>query len=66
MQIPIGVESDLKGIVDLVERKAYQFSGHKGTTVEEIPVPVGLTEEVRNRPRVQWAHAWAGRVETGS
>jgi len=49
VQIPIGVESDLKGIVDLVERKAYQFSGHKGTTVEEIPVPVGLTEEMEAR-----------------
>ena len=45
-QIPIGVESDCKGIIDIVERKAYQFVGAKGNVVEEMPVPGNMAEEV--------------------
>jgi elongation factor G len=30
LQIPIGLENDLKGIVDLVEMKAYYYDGEKG------------------------------------
>ena len=29
-QLPIGVESELKGVIDLVRWKAYYFVGHQG------------------------------------
>ncbi len=39
MQIPIGLEGDFEGVVDLVEMKAYYFDGDKGEIrrTEEIP-----------------------------
>ena len=39
MQIPIGLEGDLEGVVDLVTMKAIYFDGERGETVryEEIP-----------------------------
>ena len=39
VQIPIGLEDKLEGVVDLVEMKAYYFSGKDGeiTTIKEIP-----------------------------
>jgi elongation factor G len=39
MQIPIGLEGDHEGIVDLIEMKAHYFDGPNGETrrVEEIP-----------------------------
>jgi elongation factor G len=38
-QIPIGLENDLQGVVDLVEMKAYYYDGDNGENirVEEIP-----------------------------
>ena len=38
-QIPIGLENDLEGVVDLVEMKAYYYDGDNGEDirVEEIP-----------------------------
>jgi elongation factor G len=38
-QIPIGLENDLEGVVDLVEMKAYYYDGDNGENirVEEIP-----------------------------
>jgi elongation factor G len=39
MQIPIGLEADHEGVVDLIEMKAHYFDGPNGETrrVEEIP-----------------------------
>jgi len=39
VQIPIGAESEFTGIIDLVERKAYEFEGQMGEKVIEIDVP---------------------------
>ena len=38
-QIPIGLENDLEGVVDLVEMKAYYYDGDNGENIriEEIP-----------------------------
>jgi elongation factor G len=30
LQIPIGLETELKGVVDLIEQKAYYFEGYNG------------------------------------
>src|SRR3954471_4580139 len=42
MQIPIGLEADHEGIVDLIEMKAHYFDGPNGDIrrVEEIPAPL--------------------------
>ncbi|MFN7455203.1 MAG: elongation factor G [Pseudobdellovibrionaceae bacterium] len=41
-QIPIGLEENHKGAVDLVEMKAYQNEGANGEKVTEIPIPEDL------------------------
>ncbi|MFA7087722.1 MAG: elongation factor G [Patescibacteria group bacterium] len=46
IQLPIGAESDLSGVIDLLTKKAYKFSGHFGVDVEEIPVPEDMKEKV--------------------
>ncbi len=51
IQLPIGSEADFKGIVDLVEMKAYFYYDDKGLDirVEEIPADMADTvEEYRN------------------
>ncbi|NCN99934.1 elongation factor G [Candidatus Falkowbacteria bacterium] len=45
-QLPIGAESNLKGVIDLLTKKAYQFSGSNGMNVEEIPVPEDMKADV--------------------
>eukprot|EP00042_Codosiga_hollandica_P035853 m.268922 g.268922 ORF g.268922 m.268922 type:complete len:736 (-) comp54731_c0_seq1:794-3001(-) len=45
VQIPIGVESDLRGVVDLVEQRAIYFAGHQGTDMKIEPIPDDLKEE---------------------
>ena len=45
MQIPIGLEGELKGVVDLVTMKALYFEGANGETVREAEIPAELREE---------------------
>ncbi len=45
MQIPIGLEADFEGVVDLVDMKALYFRGDNGETVEEGPIPAELQEQ---------------------
>jgi elongation factor G len=45
MQIPIGLEVDFEGVVDLIEMKALYFRGDNGETVEEGPIPAELVEQ---------------------
>jgi len=42
VQIPIGLEGELRGIIDLVEEKAYVFEGADGQIIKEIPIPADL------------------------
>ncbi len=44
IQIPIGAESDFKGIVDLVEMKAYIYTNDIGTDIEVTEIPADLKE----------------------
>ncbi|MBO4544071.1 MAG: elongation factor G [Bacteroidales bacterium] len=47
LQIPIGVEDTFRGIVDLVENKAYEWDEESnGAIVREIPIPEDLTATV--------------------
>ena len=45
MQMPIGLEADLEGVVDLVSMQALYFKGEHGETVESGPVPASLAEK---------------------
>jgi elongation factor G len=41
-QIPIGLENDLEGVVDLVTMKAYYFDGDNGENIREEEIPDNL------------------------
>lgn len=46
LQLPIGIEGDFDSLVDLIERKAYKFSGKLGTEITEIEVPADMKEKM--------------------
>jgi elongation factor G len=39
MQIPIGLEDRLRGVVDLVKMRAFYFEGDNGNTIREAEIP---------------------------
>jgi len=45
MQLPIGLEGDLQGVVDLVAMKAVYYDGDNGEIVREDAIPAHLREE---------------------
>ena len=45
MQIPIGIEAELSGVIDLLKMKAIKFSGDKGQDVKEEEIPADLKEK---------------------
>ena len=45
IQLPIGAEGDLTGIIDLVANKAYLYKNDLGTDIEEAPIPSEMKEE---------------------
>ena len=50
VQIPIGSDDRLKGLVDIIHKRAYYFDGANGENIREEDVPValnGLMEEKR-------------------
>lgn len=52
VQLPIGVENDFSGVVDLVQMKAFTFEGKHGEIIKEIPIPEDLkakAEDYRHR-----------------
>lgn len=49
MQIPIGLEADMEGIVDLVKMKALYFEGEHGEKIREAEIPEHLREEAEER-----------------
>ena len=46
IQLPIGAENDLKGIIDLVGNKAYIYKDDLGKDIEETEVPADMVELV--------------------
>ncbi len=46
IQLPIGAEDNLSGVIDLLDRKAYNFVGNFGETITEVPIPEELKEKV--------------------
>ncbi|MBE3576793.1 MAG: elongation factor G [Limnochordales bacterium] len=45
IQLPIGVEDSFRGMVDLVENKAYIYADDLGTRIEEDSIPAELADE---------------------
>jgi elongation factor G len=45
-QLPIGSESEFRGVIDLIERQAFEWSSEMGDTFEEIPVPANMVSRV--------------------
>ncbi len=45
IQLPIGAENDMSGVIDLITMKAYRFGGEMGTEVTEEDIPSELQAE---------------------
>lgn len=45
MQMPIGLENDLNGIIDLIKMKAYYFLGDQGIDIKEDEIPAEYKEK---------------------
>jgi elongation factor G len=45
LQLPIGLEVDLKGVVDLIGMKALYFEGENGEIIREAEIPADMLEE---------------------
>lgn len=45
IQLPIGLENDCKGIIDLIEQKALYFEGDCGLDVRSAEIPADMAEE---------------------
>ena len=45
VQIPIGLEAEHQGVVDLIALRAYYFDGEQGETVREEEIPAVLLDE---------------------
>jgi len=48
IQLPIGVESQFRGVVDLVEEKAWYFTGERQDPPREGPIPEDLAQAVHD------------------
>ena len=46
LQLPIGLEDQFEGVVDLIRMKSYRFEGPGGDKVVEGPIPADMTDEV--------------------
>jgi len=46
IQLPIGADSTFSGLIDIIERKAYNFEGDHGINIVEIPMPEDMKEKV--------------------
>ena len=47
MQIPIGLEENFAGVIDLLGMKAYYFEGDKGKDICEAEIPVEFLDEAK-------------------
>ncbi len=47
VQLPIGAEDTMRGVVDLLTEKAYEFQGNFGEKVVEIDIPEDMKEDIK-------------------
>lgn len=46
VQLPIGIEGDFNSVIDLIEQRAFKFSGDHGQEITEIDIPEDMKEKV--------------------
>ncbi len=49
LQVPIGLENNFEGVIDLLSRKAYHFEGDKGEKIVGGEIPDNLKDEVEKQ-----------------
>nr|MBE5726068.1 iconoclast [Cucujiformia] len=49
IQLPIGLESDCKGVIDLIEQKAIYFEGDFGETLKYDSIPTDMLSESEDK-----------------
>ncbi|MCR3906014.1 MAG: elongation factor G [Tenericutes bacterium] len=49
IQWPIGAEADFKGIIDIIEKKAYIYDGSDDEAKKEVPIPAHLVDIVEQK-----------------
>ena len=59
VQYPIGIESSLKGVIDVIERKAWVYEGDKTEAPHEEPIPEEYKDKVEEL-RMKLLEAIAG------
>ncbi len=47
IQLPIGAEDNMSGVIDLITMKAYRFGGEMGMDVTEEEIPADMMEEAQ-------------------
>ncbi len=47
MQIPIGLEENFEGVIDLLKMKAFYFEGNMGSQIREAEIPAEYLEEAK-------------------
>ncbi len=47
MQIPMGLEENFAGVIDLLEMKAYYFEGDKGKDIRQAEIPAEFADEAK-------------------
>lgn len=45
-QLPIGLEDEFRGLINLMTKKAYRFDGEHGEQIVEIEIPAEMKDEV--------------------
>lgn len=48
VQLPIGAEENMRGVIDLLAKKAYEFKGEHGEQIIEIEIPEDLKEKTES------------------
>ncbi len=48
IQLPLGIENDFYGVVDLVQMKAFTFEGDHGEKIVEIEIPADVKEKAES------------------
>lgn len=49
VELPIGLEDKLQGVVDLIAMKAYYFEGHDGEEIRVAEIPAELVEQAKEK-----------------
>lgn len=49
MQLPIGLESDFQGVIDLITMKAIYFDGENGEILREEDIPAAMADEAMEK-----------------